>query len=57
MVIERVRLHQIDNVEFIRLACFGVSDSEVVPLGVASGVVVRLEDQVVLIFIHLNSPA
>jgi hypothetical protein len=57
MVIERVRLHQINNVEFIRLACFGVRDSEVVPLGVASGVVVRLEDQVVLIFIHLDSPA
>ena len=54
MVVEGVRLHQIDNVEFVRLSCFGVGNPEVVPLCVASGVVVWLQNQVVFIFINLD---
>ena len=40
MVIEGVGLHQVDNVESVRLACLCVTDSEVVPLSIPPGVVV-----------------
>ena len=47
MVVERVWLEQVDDVEPVRLPRHGVGYSEVVPLGVAARVVVWLENQVI----------
>lgn len=47
IVIKRIGLGQIKNIELHLLASFGVGDSEEVPLGVAIGVYVVLEDQIV----------
>ena len=44
MVIERVWFHEVDDVESVSFACFGIRDSEVVPLGVASSIVIRLQN-------------
>ena len=56
MIVKGVRLHKIDDIESVRLACFGVRYSEIVPLGITSGVVIRLQNKIVLVFINLNSP-
>jgi hypothetical protein len=55
MVVERIRLHKVYDVEAIGFARSCVFDSEIVPLSVPPGVVVRLKNQVILEFIHLNS--
>ena len=57
MVVETVRLHQVDDVEAILLACPSVRDAEVVPLRIASRVIVGLQDQVVFILVHLDGSA
>lgn len=54
MIVEGVRLHQVDDVEAVGLSGFGVAYPEVVPLSVAPGVVVRFKDQVVLEFVDLD---
>jgi len=54
VVVKTVRLHQVDNIEPVRLTCLCVADSEVVPLGVPPGVVVGLQDYVVFEFVHLD---
>lgn len=53
-VVQRVRLDQVDDIEAVRLASFSVADAEVVPLRVALGVVVGLENEIVLIFVDLD---
>ena len=54
MVVETIRLHQVYNVEPVWLACLSVADSEVIPLSIASGIIVRLEDDIVLKFVNLD---
>ena len=44
VVIERVRLHQVDDVEAVLLASASVGYPEVVPLGIPSCVIIRLQD-------------
>lgn len=57
MVIERIWLHEVDDVEAIGLARFGVAYAEVVPLSVTTCVIIRLEYQIIFELIHLNSPS
>ena len=54
MVVKTIRLHQVYNVEPVWLACLSVADSEVIPLSIASGIIVRLEDDIVLKFVNLD---
>ena len=54
MVIEGVGLHQVDNVESVQFSGSCVSNSEIVPLSIATCVVVRLQYKVVFIFVDLN---
>ena len=54
MVVQRVRLDQVYDIEPVILSCLGIGDSEVVPLSIASGVVVWLQNQVILILVHLD---
>ena len=56
MIVEGVRLHKIDDIESVRFACFGVRHSEIVPLGITSSVVIRLQNKIVFVFVNLNSP-
>lgn len=44
VVEERVRLDEVDNVESVIFASFGVGDTKVEPLGVSSCVIIWLED-------------
>jgi hypothetical protein len=44
MIVQAIWLKQIDNVETVRLSSPGVLDPKVIPLGVASGAIVRLEN-------------
>ena len=55
VIVQTVGLHQIDDVEPILLAGTSVCYSEVVPLSVASCVVIWLQNQVVLMLVHLDS--
>ena len=42
MVVEGVGLHQVDNVESVQFSGSRVSNTEIVPLSIATCVVVRL---------------
>jgi hypothetical protein len=57
MIIERVWLDEVDNIEPIILSSLRVGHAEVVPLSVASRVVIWLQDQVILILVDLNGSA
>ena len=54
MVVEGVWFEQVYDVESVCLACHCIRDSEVVPLGVSVGAVVRLQNQVIFKLIHLD---
>ena len=55
MVVETVRLDQIDDVEFIALTLFGVCESKVKPLGqLHSAAMVELQLQIVFKFTDLG---
>lgn len=54
MIVQRVRLDEIDDVKPIVFASLCIRDAEVKPLRVASGVVVGLEDEVILVFVNLD---
>ena len=56
MIVKGVRLHKIDDIESVRFACFGVRHSEIVPLGITSSVVIRLQNKIVFVFVNLDSP-
>mmetsp|Transcript_16008 Transcript_16008/g.24820 ORF Transcript_16008/g.24820 Transcript_16008/m.24820 type:complete len:261 (-) Transcript_16008:469-1251(-) len=56
VVVERVGLDKVDDIEAVVLACFGVGHAEVVPLSIPSGVVVRLQDEIVLVLVYLDGP-
>ena len=49
LVVEGLGFHQIEDVEFVLHVLSGVGNREEVPLGVSSGVVIGVDDQVVLI--------
>ena len=55
MVIQTVRLDQVDNVKPVKFACLCVCYFEVVPLGVPLGLSVVVEQQVVFVFIYFYS--
>lgn len=57
MVIKRVRFDQIDDIESVVFPSFCIRHTEVIPLSVTPGVVIRLQNEIILIFIHLNSPS
>ena len=54
MIVETIWFHQVDDIETILLASACIGDPEVVPLSVAPRVIIRLQDQIVLIFINLD---
>lgn len=55
MIIQRVRLNQVNDVKPIVLSRLRILNSKVIPLSISPRVVIRLEDQVVLVFVNLNS--
>ena len=57
VIVERVRLQQVDYIEAVGAASDSVRDPEVVPLRMPAGVVVGLQDQVVLELIDLDRAA
>ena len=54
MVVQRVRLDQVNDVKFVILPSFGVRNTEVVPLSIPSCVVIRLQNKIIFILIDLN---
>ena len=54
VIVERVGLDQVDDVESVVLTCFSVGYTEVIPLCVTSCVVIRLQDKIILVLIDLN---
>lgn len=54
MVVERVRLHHVDDVEPVGLTRTCVTYPEVVPLGVTSCIIVRLQNQIVFELVNLD---
>ncbi len=57
VVVERVWLDEVDDVESVLLACLRVGYTEVVPLSVAPRVVVWLQDEIVLVLVDLDGSA
>ena len=57
VVVQRVRLQQVNDVEAVRPPRHRVRHAEVVPLSEPARVVVRLQDQVVLELVDLDGPA
>ena len=57
MVIKWVRLEQVDDVEAVCSACARVWQSEIVPLCEPPRIIVRLKNQVIFKFIHLDCPS
>ena len=56
MIVERIWLEQVNDIEPVCLTCHRVGHSEVVPLRVAPRVIVWLKNQVVFKLIDLNRP-
>ncbi len=56
MVVKRVGLEQVDDVEAVGAACARVWQSEIVPLCEPPRIVVRLKNQVIFELIHLDCP-
>jgi len=56
VVLEGVVLEQVNDVEFVHAVFAGVAHAKLEPLGVAPGVLVRLEDEVVFVLLHLDGP-
>ena len=54
MVVEAVRLQQVDNVEAVCTAWSRVLNSEIVPLCISTSSIVRFQYQVVFELVHLN---
>lgn len=54
MVIKRVWLEKVNDVESVSAPCHCVGDAKIVPLSEATRVVVRFQNQVVLKFVNLN---
>jgi len=54
MIVQRIWLHQINDIESVKFASSHIRDAEIVPLSVTSCVVIGLQDQVVLILVHLD---
>ena len=57
VIVQTVGLHQVDDIETILLTRPCVCNPEIVPLSVASRIVVRLQDQIILVLVHLNCSA
>ena len=55
MIVKRIWLHQIYNVKPVQLSSFDVLDVEIEPLSVSSSVIVRFQDEIVFVFINLDS--
>ena len=51
---QRLRLAKVDNVEYVLLADMRAGDREEEPLRVAAGAVVPVEEQVVLVAVHVH---
>lgn len=54
VIIKRVWLHQVDDIEPVLLSCAHIPNSEVVPLNVAARIVVGFQYQIILVLINLN---
>lgn len=54
MVIETVRLHQVNDVKTVQFASFCICEPEVVPLRITTSVVIRLQNQIVFILVDLD---
>ena len=54
MVVQTIRLQEIYDIESVGAAYYSIADSEIVPLCEASCIVVRLKNQVIFKFVHLN---
>jgi len=57
MIVEWIRLKQVDNVKTVGSAGDRVGNSEVVPLCVSVGVVVRLQNQIIFKLVDLDCAA
>lgn len=55
VVVKRIWFDEIDDVESVVFAGFGVRYSKVIPLGVTSSIVIRFKNKIVLVFVNLNS--
>lgn len=56
MVVKTVRLDQVDDVEPVKSAGSRILNSEIVPLCVSPRIVVRFQNQVILVFVYLDCP-
>ena len=54
MVVQGVRLHQVDDVESVGFTCPRIGHSEVVPLSVTSSVIIGFENEIILKLVNLN---
>lgn len=55
MIIKTVWLYQVDDVKSVKFSSLCVCYSEIVPLSIASCVVIWFQNQVVFVLIDLNS--
>ena len=56
VIVQTVRLQEIDDVESVRPACLRVLQTEVEPLIVCLRIVIWLQDEIILEFIDLDGP-
>ena len=57
MIIKTIWLQEVDNIETIEFVGSGILNTEVIPLSVTSGAIIRLEDQIIFEFVNLNRPS
>ena len=57
MIVETVRLQQINDVETVDAARSRILHSEVIPLSVSTGAIVRLQNYVIFELVHLDCPS
>ena len=57
VIIKRIRLHHVNDIEPVCLSSPRVSNAEIVPLGISSCVIIWFENKIVFEFIYLNRTA
>lgn len=54
MVVQGIRLHQVDDVESVGFTCSRIGHFEVVPLSVTSSIIIGFENEIILKLVNLN---
>jgi hypothetical protein len=54
VIVERIRLYEVYDIESVILSSFCIANREVIPLRISSRVIVRFQNQIIFVLVNLN---